>query len=123
MNSPNPTPRWEERRVSPRVKLCTPIHLASHSNFYTGFTDNISEGGVFVATHNVFPVGTIVRLELMLPGDDEPIDVLGEVRWTVEYSETSDGHPGLGVKFIQLSERNAERIRRFTSLRDPLFYE
>jgi len=38
------------RRESPRVALCTEVDLGSDSNFYGGFSTNLSEGGLFIAS-------------------------------------------------------------------------
>ena len=123
MNASEPIRKCQERRVSPRVKFHTQIHLASHSNFYTGLTGDISEGGVFVATHNIVSIGTIVALEFTLSDGQDAITVRGEVRWAAEYSELSDGHPGVGVKFVDLTEHDRQRIERFVRSRDTMFYE
>ncbi len=52
--------RPEDRRKHTRITLKTEVHLGSESNFYTGFTNDISEGGVFISTHAVFTRGQII---------------------------------------------------------------
>ena len=49
--------RSVERRRLPRASLATELSLYSGSNFYAGFTEDISEGGVFVASYAMLPVG------------------------------------------------------------------
>ena len=49
-------------RSSSRIPLQTQVDLSSDSNVFTGFSTNLSEGGVFVATLNLLPVGTAVDL-------------------------------------------------------------
>lgn len=112
-----------ERRAHPRTTLKTSISFGSDSNFYTGFTRDLSEGGVFVATHNILEVGTVIDLEFSIPDNGPPFNVQGEVRWAAEYNESSDGHPGLGVRFISLSETDRQRIDRFVRVRDSMFFE
>ena len=116
-------PQWSERRTHRRITFIADISFTSDSNFYTGFTRDISEGGVFVATYNSFPVGTIMELQLQMPDGGEPIKVKGEVRWYAEHNEESDGHPGVGLRFIGLSEENRRRIDRFVSVRDSIFFD
>lgn len=115
--------RSEERRAHPRAVLKTEVHLGSESNFYTGFTNDISEGGLFVATHHVLPRGERMELEFSLPDDPTPLKVLGEVRWTREYNPASDGAPGLGFQFVDLSADDRARIEAFVKQRETLFYE
>jgi uncharacterized protein (TIGR02266 family) len=106
-----------------RVPIELEVTLSSDSNFFAGFSENLSEGGLFVATHVTKPVGSTVELVLTLPDGGPPIAVTGEVRWVREYSETSDTGPGLGVRFIMLSSGSVERIRAFLATRAPLFYD
>lgn len=115
--------RGQERRAHQRARLKTSVSFASESNFYTGFTRDISEGGLFVATHNVIPVGGLVDLEFSLPDDGPPIKVKAEVRWAAEYNELSDCPPGLGLSFTDLPEEGRGRIERFVEMRDTLFYD
>jgi hypothetical protein len=58
--------RKDERRA-PRVVAYLCIDLCSEHNFWTGLTMNISEGGVFVATHVMLDPGSLVGLHLELP--------------------------------------------------------
>ena len=99
--------RYEERRAHPRYRFVTEVHFGSPSNFYTGFSRNISEGGVFVATYSPIPVGTVMDLEIKMPDSSPPIAMRGEVRWRAEPTEGSDGEPGLGVKFLDLSVKES----------------
>ena len=115
--------RWDDRRDHRRITFVADINFSSDSNFYTGFTRDISEGGVFVATYNVFPVGTVMELELQMPGTEAPVKVKGEVRWWAEANEDSDGHPGVGVRFLDLSVEDRDRINRFVAVRDSIFFD
>ncbi len=116
-------PQWSERREHRRITFVADISFTSDSNFYTGFTRDISEGGVFVATYNSFPVGTIMELQLQMPDGGDPINVKGEVRWYAEHNEESDGHPGVGLRFVDLTEDNRRRIDRFVTVRDSIFFD
>src|SRR5262249_62108806 len=55
-------------RGGPRVRMQAAIDFQSDSNFYTGFSTNISEGGIFVATVSSPARGTQVKLHFTLPG-------------------------------------------------------
>lgn len=118
-----PTRETRENRATRRIELKTEIHMASASNFYTGFTGNISEGGVFVATYNLFPIGTVIALEFSLPDEGPPIAVQGQVRWTSDPTPDGDGHVGLGLQFLDISERDRTRIERFVAQRETLFFD
>lgn len=110
------------RRESPRVSMCTEVDLGSDSNFYGGFSTNLSEGGLFIATVATPPKGTLIELTFTLPGG-VPIKAQGVVRWTREVNDAlPEMMPGAGVEFVDLGPEVAASISEFVMKRDPLFY-
>lgn len=117
-----PSLRSPVQREHTRVNLKTNITLGSESNFFTGFSTDISEGGVFVATVETVPRGTKVDLDLVLPGG-RPLKASGVVRWLREPNDhTPDLMPGVGVQFQDLQPEMASLITDFARKREPLFY-
>ena len=100
------------------------MSLASESNFFTGFSGDLSEGGVFVATYEaLLPPGTEVELALALP-DRPPLRVPGVVRWVREHNDRTPGvFPGMGIAFQAIDPQAAAAIRSFLQHREPLFWE
>jgi uncharacterized protein (TIGR02266 family) len=114
--------RLEGRREAARVRMQAAIDLHSDTNFFTGFSTNISDGGIFVATVAHVPHGSEVELKFTLPSGEE-IDTRGIVRWTREVNDkTPEIFPGLGIQFVDLDERAHQAIARFVASREPLFY-
>lgn len=114
--APDPT----GRRQFNRKDIQLDVSLYSDSNFYAGFTENLSAGGVFVATHNLLAVGEKLDVTITLP-NDEAIVGHGVVRWLREYNEASDCPPGMGIQFESIS--NEELMREFLAARAPLFHD
>ena len=114
-----------ERRRFPRKPLQVEVGVYTETNFYQGFSENISEGGIFVATYDIKPTGEVIELEFKLPGEEEPIRVKGEVRWVREYNPANpDMIPGMGIQFIELSEEAGKKIEKFIrEQREPYFYD
>jgi uncharacterized protein (TIGR02266 family) len=109
------------RERSP-VHLHTNISLGSDSNFFTGFSADISSGGIFVATVETVPRGTKVDVDFTLPGG-RPLKASGVVRWLREpNNRTPDLMPGVGVQFEELQPEVASLISDFVRRREPLFY-
>ncbi|MFN7130657.1 MAG: TIGR02266 family protein, partial [Myxococcales bacterium] len=106
-----------------RVSMQTEVSLSSDSNFFAGFSQNLSEMGVFVATYSqLLPVGTEVELTLNLPGKP-PLRVHGVVKWVRETDDRQPGmFPGMGILFEELSEADARHIKEFVAHREPLFW-
>ena len=99
------------------------VTFESESNFYTGFSTNLSEGGLFLATDNIQPRGTVIDLTVSLPNGLR-VAVKGEVRWIREYNEnTPDLMPGMGMQFIGLNPAIAQKMQAFLNERDPIFYD
>ena len=112
-----------QRRAHPRVRLCTEVSLASDSNFFTGFTNDVSEGGLFVATVNLLPIGTQIDLAFSVPGAGARIEGRGEVRWVREHDERNpESFPGMGIAFTWLAPPSVEAIHAFTVTREPMFF-
>jgi uncharacterized protein (TIGR02266 family) len=110
-------------RTSPRIAVAVDVSMHTEHNFYMGLTENLSEGGLFIATYDVLPLGTQLDLTLSLPGHG-PLKLRCQVRWVRIYSEfTKDLAPGLGVGFLDLDEKPRSVIRSFLSQRDPILYE
>ena len=74
------------------------VTVNSDHNFYAGFAKNLSEGGIFVATHIVHPVGTQFNLSIHLDdGDTRVVKGVGVVRWIRALD--GDLPAGLGIQF------------------------
>ncbi len=113
----------EEARSSRRFPFEINIDIVSEHNFYAGLSLNISEGGLFVATHVEYRVGTQLEIRLLLPGDDEPTSIMTEVRWTRPHNENADGSAGMGLRFLGLTPDVLAKVALFAKSRDPLYYE
>lgn len=112
----------ENRRVHARYAVDLEVSMSSEHNFYAGLAQNISVGGIFVATHIQKPVGERLELSLTLPGGFS-IHCFGEIRWTRAFSDTSNSKPGLGIRFLDLSPEAAGLIERFVRNREPLLHD
>ena len=116
------TRKQHESRVHPRLHLQVAVTLMSDSQLYTGLSENLSEGGVFVATHVIRKVGEMVDLTLTLK-DGKPLHTVAEVRWVREVSDRIDSPPGIGLRFVSLGSEEAKAIRAFLRERDPLLFD
>jgi uncharacterized protein (TIGR02266 family) len=110
------------RREHSRFSVDLDVTVGSDHNFYAGFAENLSAGGVFIATHKLKPVGSKIELCINMP-DGAQIRVDGQVRWIRVFNEHSDTPPGMGVKFNDLAPASVALIQSFLSRRDPLFFD
>lgn len=112
-----------ESRRCPRAAVELDVSLGSDHNFYAGFVENLSAGGVFVATHLLRPVGEVIELSIHVSEGEGVVKGTGEVRWLREYNEASDVPPGMGVKFLKLEDGAEEAIEKFLAQREPMFFD
>jgi uncharacterized protein (TIGR02266 family) len=114
-------PPPDERRVAARHTIEADIGLHSETNFYAGFAGDVSDGGIFVATYQLMPIGTDLTVSFVLP-DGHQVTAPGVVRWVRETGD-SDNPPGMGIAFRDLYAADRGAIARFLSQRPPLFYD
>ncbi|MEB2314204.1 MAG: TIGR02266 family protein [Sorangiineae bacterium] len=117
---PTPFDGSDKRARGQRVFVETDIGLSSESNFYTGLSQDLSTGGVFIATYHPKPPGTPISLFFALP-DGHAVNAEGIVRWT--RAASPDAPPGMGVQFQHLSETDLAAIERFCRERAPLYFD
>ncbi|MFH1811067.1 MAG: TIGR02266 family protein [Pseudomonadota bacterium] len=112
-----------ERRGEPRFEVEVDVGWNTEHNFYQGLSENLSEGGLFVATYDDLPLGTQLQVTLQLP-DAPCITARAVVRWVRAHNRfTRDLAPGVGMQFTALDASAQAAIRSFLSGRAPIFYE
>ncbi|MCU0657483.1 MAG: ATP-binding protein [Polyangiaceae bacterium] len=116
-----PAAAGPERRIHRRLSVSLEVNATSKHNFFTGFCQDISEGGLFLATHDLRPVGELIDLEFSLP-DGHKVSTTGVVRWQRTCGVGEHEWPGIGLEFLALSPEDREAIRSFFLEREPLFF-
>ena len=98
----------EERRRGGRVELKLPVDYTSVDAFFSEFTANINEGGMFVEMDDAPDLGTLVQLQFDLPGHIAAVQVEGRIAWI---SDGKDDSPaGVGIEFQNLPSNVRETI-------------
>ena len=103
-----------ERRTAERFDARIPIeYQAGEGDFLFENTENISKGGLFVATPTPEKLGTVLELRFKNPGTDESIKVEGEVVWANDPEDGKDHpNPGMGIQFLKMDEETKEAVLR-----------
>lgn len=112
-----------QRRHAPRYRVDLDVSLGSEHNFYAGLAENMSAGGVFVATHLLKPVGEVLELTIHLPESHAIVQCAGEVRWIREYTEHTELPPGMGIRFLDPDPELLHAVDGFLATREPLFFD
>ena len=120
-NSVPPTQGAPVTRRSERQRCEIQIEFTEETHFYAGLTQDISEGGVFIATYHLRPVGMRLDLSFVLP-DGVEVQAAGVVRWLRD--GTTDGlRPGMGVAFTNLKQESLESINKYCRARAPIYID
>jgi len=93
-------PSQRDRRRSKREDLKIPVDYSAVDAFFSEFTTNINEGGMFIATETPSPLGSEVAIEFRLPELDHPVNVSGRVAWISDGK--GDSPVGMGIEFHEL---------------------
>ncbi len=111
------------QRSTPRISVELEVTLTGAHNFFTGFTQNISEGGIFISTHQVFPIGTTFQISLTV--EKRKIDIPARVMWVREDTPflPKGIDPGMGLIFTEINDEDKELIQDFLRRKEPLFYD
>ncbi len=119
-----PPPKVEdERRQAHRARIAVEIGLRTETNFFVGFSGDVSEGGIFLTTVSLLPIGTAVTLSFSFPGGLE-VEAEGEVAWTRQgVTFDSELSAGMGIRFTRLSDEALATIQEFASIREPIFHD
>ena len=114
--------RPEPNRLEPRFSVELQVNISSDSNLYVGFTENLSNAGIFVATHVMRPIGSSVEVNVRFPSRQEPVRCRGEVRWIREHSANCDAWPGMGIRFDHVDDDDKATLSEFLRTREPIFF-
>lgn len=78
------------------------------------FSEDISMGGLFLASNIPVKKGTLLFLSFVLPGHKRSIRVTGEVVRRIDEGDGSKG--GMGIRFLGLSDIAKKRLEEFLEI-------
>lgn len=113
-----------EKRVHPRIPIRIPVKhrvieeqkeiktIFERKNIEkTGHTLNLSLGGLCLATDQGLNVGSMLRLEIILPEISRMISAFGEVIWSKD--------TGGGLHFEAMKEEDVDALKGYLSRTSP----
>lgn len=118
---PAAEPSDGERRHIERVGYEFEVEFLDDTHLMSGLTQDISQGGLFVATYQTLPIGSLIHLALELPGGR--VEVQGEVRWARPECEALEQRPGFGVTFLDVSPEALAALSEFCRSHPPHYYD
>ena len=104
-----------EKRKHRRFKVTIPVDCSGVHFFQTRDSQNISSGGVFIATDLAEKTGTKVEINFLFKEGWEEFSLLGEVVWSGRRSQVKPGKEpsfGMGIKFINPPSQFIKKIQQ-----------
>jgi len=97
-----------DRRHSERENIKIPVDYSAVDAFFSEFTTNINEGGMFIETESPTTLDSTVQLQVRLPDLERPIKIGGRVAWISDGKSGSP--PGMGIEFQDLTPELRQTI-------------
>lgn len=100
-----------ERRTSQRFDVEWAVDCVGEETFLYAEITNVSQLGIFVACQRPCEVGTSLVLKFNPKGTAHTFSLPGRVQWVNRsHGFASSKHPGMGIRFIDLSAEDRERL-------------
>ena len=107
-----------DHRRTPRLKVTLPIEVSASSDGSTALsfllkTRDLSSGGAYLPSDLFFEVGERLTLQLGLP-EGGRLPMAGKVAWIKQDQEPDHMLCGMGIEFVELSERERRTLAELT---------
>jgi len=102
----------DKPRAYPRVPARLRVGWTSSHDFLTAYSENISRGGIFIATDNPPELREIVELSVELPDGSPPVKTRADVVHSVSAAQArrSGRVAGAGLQFIDAGDDFRQRV-------------
>jgi len=109
--------RLEDRRVYPRVIIpfWKYVKIRHNGQEYIGYVKNISKGGFFVETDQIYELHTELEFEFHLPESNERILGKAKVCWARKNWGNAEEPPGMGIEFTQFDGDSKTSLNNYIS--------
>ena len=105
----------KEKRKSPRIRSHLQVRYGYVTIDRSAVAENISEGGLYIRTNQVLPVGSQISMEIEFP--ERTVAHTGEVLWAIRVPEhmAETMVCGMGIRFIDTIPGWSELFARWKS--------
>jgi len=99
-----------DKRVSVRVPVNLRMGFESYGSIRDSLMTNLSRGGLFIATDQPLPMGSVVNLRLRIEESHHEIQVEAEVVALNSGPDLKTEERGMGVKFVRMTPEQAKGV-------------
>ena len=97
----------DPRRRTRRVRVSSPVQYSfDQTTWSTGYTTDLSVGGMFVLTHSPVPVGSLVFMRFHIPVKKQQtrVEIIGQAVRQESAMQQKEGVLGMGVQFVSMED-------------------
>jgi len=113
-------PNVEALRAAERVPFFSVVEFraAGTADFLTGFSYDVSPGGIFVRSLTPLPAGTAVEMQVKITARTPVPSCFGTVVWANQYRlRTSFSYPvGMGIHFTHLEPEQQAEVQKLVKV-------
>ena len=99
----------KERRTNPRVPMVVKVEDLQTGKKAQYYSREVSSGGLFLETNDVYSVGTPLQLSFEIPGSGHHVDVKSSVVHSQKVIEKGK-NPGMGIRFEDIDSRSKKLL-------------
>lgn len=99
-----------DKRRQQRHPVILKVDYRNVNKFFTDFAENLSAGGMFIATRRPLSPGTTITVEFMLPDTSVKIKTKAEVVWSRNATKSRSHKRGMGIRFSELTNEDKKKI-------------
>lgn len=109
-------PEYDAEQINKRRSVRSPIiveKIPVEDGYKTlfGYAKNLSRGGLFISTVKPRETGEVFTIEMTLPLEPRcTIRCRCEVVWKRHFQKKDKHEPGMGMRFVDLSEADGDKI-------------
>ena len=97
------------------VDIDWPVTISAGTRFISGVIDSITISNAFVVCQQPLPINSALHLDIHVP-NGQMIHTKGQVLWSnAAVSHTDIKKRGMGIRFLQLPEKDRQVLRAFAS--------
>ena len=74
---------------------------------------NIGGAGIYINTHHVYPVRTVLELSIHMPAEASIINAEGSVVWIADKELQPHLYPGMGIQFLDMDQNDYKFLLDF----------
>jgi uncharacterized protein (TIGR02266 family) len=91
--------------------LILKVKIDDGDKVFFGYAKNISKSGLFISTVNPQEPGSLFKIEVPLPEPlNSSVQCEAEVVWKRHYTRGGPYEPGMGLRFLDISDEVADSI-------------